>query len=112
MDAISREEVLKPYKDLKDDDVISVWLIRKNIEQQKSVQPSIHRDRTVQDFVDKCRECGKMRKGHWIAVYQGDEIINYRCSECELGDTNGSTDLYDWDYCRRCGADMKGEVDA
>ena len=47
------------------------------------------------------------RKGHWIAVYQGDEIINYRCSECELGDTNGSTDLYGWDYCRRCGADME-----
>ena len=47
------------------------------------------------------------RKGHWIAVYQGDEIINYRCSECELGDINGSTDLYGWDYCRRCGADMR-----
>lgn len=46
------------------------------------------------------------KTGHWIAVYQGDEIINYRCSECELGDTNGSTNLYGWDYCRRCGAKM------
>ena len=46
------------------------------------------------------------RTGHWRAVYQGDEIINYRCSECELGDTNGSTNLYGWDYCRRCGAKM------
>ena len=43
-DAISREEALKPYKDLKDDDVISVWLIRKNIEQQKSVWYSTYRN--------------------------------------------------------------------
>ena len=50
--------------------------------------------------------------GHWRAVYQGDEIINYRCSECELGDTNGSTNLYGWDYCRRCGAKMKEVEDA
>ena len=46
------------------------------------------------------------KTGHWIPIYQGDEIINYRCSECELGDTNGSTNLYGWDYCRRCGARM------
>lgn len=50
-------------------------------------------------------ECEE-RTGHWRAVYQGDEIINYRCIECELGDTNGSTNLYGWDYCRRCGAKM------
>jgi hypothetical protein len=46
------------------------------------------------------------KTGHWIPIYQGDEIINYRCSECELGDTNGSTNLYGWDYCRRCGTKM------
>ena len=38
-DVISRADTLKPYETLKDDDVISVWLIRKNIEQQKCVQP-------------------------------------------------------------------------
>lgn len=48
----------------------------------------------------------QQKYGKWIAVYQGDEIINYRCSECELGDTNGSIYLYGWDYCRRCGARM------
>ena len=49
----------------------------------------------------------KERTGHWIAVYQGDEIINYRCSECEFGNTFGkNTDgLY---YCPRCGARMTG----
>ena len=48
----------------------------------------------------------EQKTGHWIPIYQGDEIINYRCSECELGDTNGSTNLYGWDYCRRSGAKM------
>ena len=48
----------------------------------------------------------EQKTGHWIPIYQGDEIINYCCSECELGDTNGSTNLYGWDYCRRCGAEM------
>ena len=68
------------------------------------------------DNADMCDDVRKLpsvtpsrRKGHWIAVYQGDEIINYRCSECELGDTNGSTNLYGWDYCRRCGAEMESE---
>lgn len=38
-DCISRQATLKPYDGLKDDDVIAVWLIRKNIEQQKTVNP-------------------------------------------------------------------------
>ena len=76
-------------------------------------------------LIEKCEECAKQRRqlaewlrdykrlkeqepktGHWIPIYQGDEIINYRCSVCGLGDTNGSTNLYGWDYCRRCGAKM------
>ena len=71
----------------------------------------------LQDRVDNDAMCDDVRKllsvksqepktGHWIPIYQGDEIINYRCSECELGDTNGSTLLYGWNYCRRCGAKM------
>ena len=39
-DAVSRKDTLAPYKELKDDDVISVWLIKKNIEQQPSVRPT------------------------------------------------------------------------
>lgn len=48
----------------------------------------------------------KERTGHWIAVYQGDEIINYRCSECEFGNTFGkNTDgMY---YCPACGVRME-----
>ena len=87
-DAISRQATLEPYKVLNDTDTLCVALIRANIMQQPSVRPQ------------------EPKTGHWIPIYQGDEIINYRCSECELGDTNGSTNLYGWDYCRRCGAKM------
>ena len=62
-------------------------------------------DMAIKDMAIKALE-QEPKTGHWRAVYQGDEIINYRCSECELGDTNGSTNLYGWDYCRRCGAKM------
>jgi len=87
-DAISREEVLEQawtleYPDSSSEEVVNV----KDIEQLPPVKPS-------------------RRKGHWIPVYQGDEIINYHCSECGIGDTNGSTNLYVWGYCRRCGAEM------
>ena len=93
VDAISRQAVIdyffRPYSN---EESYSNIDIERVIRALPSVQPS--------------------RKGHWIAVYQGDEIINYRCSECELGDTNGSTDLYGWNYCRRCGADMRGDGNA
>ena len=50
-DAISRQSTLKPYEGLKDDDVIAVWLIRKNIEQQLSVNPQEPKT----DVLDKIR---------------------------------------------------------
>ena len=38
-DVISRERALAPYKDLNDDDVISVYLIKKNITELPPVTP-------------------------------------------------------------------------
>ena len=64
-DAISREEVLKPYKDLKDDDVISVWLIRKNIEQQKSVQPS---RKVIEDIKAEIQEYSLLTRERVIGI--------------------------------------------
>jgi hypothetical protein len=49
-------------------------------------------------------------KGHWIAVYQGDEIINYRCSECEFGNTFGKGTI-GMNFCSHCGADMRTSED-
>lgn len=83
-DAISREATLEPYNGLNDEDTISVWLIRKNIEQQPPVnlQP---------------------KTGHWIF----DEILDmhYYCSECK------SMGVDYWDFCPYCGAKM-GELES
>lgn len=46
------------------------------------------------------------KTGHWRAVYQGDEIIDYRCSECEFGNTFGKG-TYGMNYCPNCGAKME-----
>lgn len=43
------------------------------------------------------------RKGHWIPIYQGDEIIDYRCSECEFGNTFGKGTI-GMNFCPRCGS--------
>lgn len=76
-DAISREATLKPYKGLNDEDTICVWLIRKNIEQQPSVNPQ------------------KPNAGHWIKYGK-----LYQCSECkELSCCQGK-------FCDECGAKM------
>ncbi len=45
------------------------------------------------------------KTGHWRAVYQGDELIDYRCSECEFGSTFGKS-TYRMNYCPNCGARM------
>ena len=43
--------------------------------------------------------------GYWRPIYQGDEIIDYRCSECEFGCTFGKS-TYGMNYCPKCGAKM------
>lgn len=45
------------------------------------------------------------QSGKWRPVYQGDEIINYRCSECEFGNTFGKS-TYRMNFCPNCGAKM------
>ena len=47
--------------------------------------------------------------GHWRAIYQGDEVIDYRCSECEFGNTFGKS-TWGMNYCPYCGAKMESEV--
>lgn len=45
--------------------------------------------------------------GHWRPIYQGDEIIDYRCSKCEFGNTFGKS-THGMNYCPHCGAKMVG----
>ncbi len=79
-DLISRQSTLKPYEGLNDTDVIAVWLIRKNIEQQQSVEQE--------------------PKGHWIEDNQRDLRI---CSIC--GRALPLIPRKDY-YCPNCGAKM------
>lgn len=81
-DAISREATLKPYNGLNDEDTISVWLIRKNIEQQPPVNP-------------------QPKTGHWI-ISPNDCFAT--CSECGLSGDKGIFKHYRW--CPICGAKM------
>lgn len=46
--------------------------------------------------------------GEWRPIYQGDEIIDYRCTNCEFGSTFGKG-TYNMHFCPWCGADMRGE---
>ena len=51
-------------------------------------------------------ECEQyIKTGHWIPVYQGDEIIDYRCSECEFGNTFGKGTI-GMNFCPVCGCRM------
>ena len=57
-DMISREATLKPYKNLNDEDTISVWLIRKNIEQQPPVtQKSVGYDDVINRILKRMWNC-------------------------------------------------------
>ena len=102
-DLISRKAVLKPYKDLKDDDTISVWLIRKNIEQQSSIntqQPKfiVKSDGTIEQI----KNHEDRKKGHWIPYLKEGLIV--KCSECESRFSLG------YNFCPNCGADMRGGI--
>jgi len=63
--------------------------------------PVMQKSESVTEFADRCRECGKMRKGHWIHFAQSDD-----CSEC-----GWSTGKYisPSKYCPNCGARMERE---
>ena len=82
-------------------------LISDETERKKALQyinelPPVKHQETVTEFADRCRECGKMRKGHWIYKQYGGypEQGNYHCSECDKIDNNIPL------YCPNCGCRM------
>lgn len=64
-------------------------------------------DWAMQESIDDIRALPSVtpqeKKGHWIPVFQGDEIIDYRCSCCEFGNTFGKGTI-GMNYCPRCGS--------
>ena len=54
---------------------------------------------TITEFADRCRECGKQKRGKWIEHF--DESGKwYECDQCHT-DWGGSVN-----YCPNCGAKM------
>jgi hypothetical protein len=75
----------------------------------KALPPVTPKSETVTEFADRCRECGKMRKGHWI---YDETIENWQCSKCnETPKTMGYVGTADFmaehfKFCNHCGARM------
>ena len=66
--------------------------------------PSVtQKSETVTEFADRGRECGKMRKGHWIWNFDKGYC---KCSKCGIGMGHK-----EFDYCPNCGAKMQESED-
>lgn len=91
-DVISRERALAPYKDLNDNDVISVRLIKKNIAELPSITP-------------------RQKIGRWIYDYTAaDGHRTYHCSVCGCYlKPKHSEPLNSFKWCNSCGAKMQAE---
>lgn len=88
--------------------------VGKDVESYMSTIPSvIPKGVTVTDFADKCRECGKQKKGKWILNETQDvQAVGYKtyhCSECGreiISKYHGKISLLkEFPYCH-CGTKM------
>ena len=64
---------------------------------------------TVTEFADRCRECGKMRKGHWIETDSTSFEFHkvYKCSECGNTEIEYPEEIHGHlRYCPNCGCLM------
>ena len=96
-------------------------IVEMSYEFQESVALQDHKNAKL------CRECAEEHRqlaewlkdykrlkeqepktGYWRPIHQGDEIIDYRCSECEFGSTFGKS-TGGMNYCPYCGAKMERE---
>lgn len=70
------------------------------VETMPPVTPT--RIETVTEFADRCRECGKQKKGKWI---KNSWEICYTCTRCWKTNPSGTK----YPYCPNCGAEMESE---
>ena len=107
VDCISRQSVLDKIQRLIDAEQNN---IDENGDDMNNARERVNAYEGIQFFVENdclCPSVTPIRpKGHWIPVYQGDEIIGYRCSECEFGNTFGKGTI-GMNFCSNCGADNR-----
>lgn len=63
--------------------------------------PVTKKTETVTEFADRCRECGKMRTGHWIDIIINEDMSGVRCSKCGFEYPGIGSN-----FCPDCGAKM------
>lgn len=108
-DAISREAVLNTEYQVKIINDIEYVMLSEVQMKIRKMPPVTQKSETVTEFADRCRECGKMRKGHWI---YDETIENWRCSKCnETPKTMGYVGTADFmaehfKFCNHCGRKM------
>ncbi len=109
-DSISRQAAQEGLNHLMDSDgfrdsvgYVQKSLVRKMLVNLPPVQPK-PKTETITEFADRCRECGKQKKGHWIKITPSGI---YMCSECEQNVLTGDIDAYH--YCHHCGVKMINE---
>lgn len=101
-DAISRQAVLNLQETFNVDGINKFkFVYASDIKNLPSVTPM-----TVTEFADRCRECGKMRKGKWLWL---EKQCKLHCTECGYKVSDGAFMEIDFKYCPNCGAYMKGE---
>lgn len=71
---------------------------------KKVIELSNHHE-TVTEFADRCRECGKMKKGKWVNNIHDIPI----CDQCGyMTPYDRAIDDYEYgNYCPNCGAKMQ-----
>ena len=106
-DAISRQATINAIGDVPDHDDGMVWEALSHAQRDVALLPPVQpkpKTETITEFADRCRECGKQKKGHWIKITPSGI---YMCSECEQNVLTGDIDAYH--YCHHCGVKMINE---
>lgn len=113
-DAVSRQAVIdaldKRFDSVPMEQTTEILLLRKDLRELPPVTPT--NTETVTEFADRCRECGKQKKGEWCK--QNDDYFDwYECSECGYGSEGEMQYSSEYDvrtkYCPNCGAEMESE---
>lgn len=85
----------------REDDLISRRIIKEQMLKYGFTAP----DMTITEFVEDCLPSAQpeRKKGKWIhhTDWEHDGECGYECSVCGMG-----SDV-DYDFCMRCGADMR-----
>lgn len=113
-DLISRQDALDAIAriGLCKSDTKEVQAVAECLREVKKLQPV--KQETVTEFADRCRECGKMRTGHWVRWYEiiEEESCTIHDPHCKCSECDKEYDPYISQfikYCSNCGAKMIAE---